>query len=29
VELERRGVDAVIVPSRNVAELVGGAPPAV
>jgi len=29
VELERRGVDAVIVPARNVAELVGGAPPAV
>lgn len=29
VELERRGVDAVIVPPRNVAELVGGAPPAV
>jgi indole-3-glycerol phosphate synthase len=29
VELERRGVDAVIVPSRNVAELVGGAPPTV
>lgn len=27
--LERRGVDAVIVPARNVAELVGGAPPAV
>jgi indole-3-glycerol phosphate synthase len=29
VELERRGVDAVIVPARNVAELVGGAPPVV
>jgi indole-3-glycerol phosphate synthase len=29
VELERRGVDAVIVPARNVAELVGGSPPAV
>jgi indole-3-glycerol phosphate synthase len=29
VELERRGVDAVIVPARNVAELVGGAPPSV
>ena len=29
VELERRGVDAVIVPAQNVAELVGGAPPAV
>jgi indole-3-glycerol phosphate synthase len=29
VELERRGIDAVIVPARNVAELVGGAPPAV
>jgi indole-3-glycerol phosphate synthase len=29
VELERRGVDAVIVPAGNVAELVGGAPPAV
>jgi indole-3-glycerol phosphate synthase len=29
VELERRGMDAVIVPARNVAELVGGAPPAV
>jgi indole-3-glycerol phosphate synthase len=29
VELERRGVDAVIVPARNVAELVGGAPPTV
>jgi indole-3-glycerol phosphate synthase len=29
VELERRGVDAVIVAARNVAELVGGAPPAV
>jgi indole-3-glycerol phosphate synthase len=29
VELERRGVDAVIVPPRNVAELVGDAPPAV
>jgi indole-3-glycerol phosphate synthase len=29
VELERRGVDAVIVPARNVAELVGGPPPAV
>ena len=29
IELERRGVDAVIVPARNVAELVGGAPPAV
>jgi hypothetical protein len=29
IELERRGVDAVIVPSRNVAELVGGAPPTV
>lgn len=28
VELERRGMDAVIVPARNVAELVGGAPPA-
>jgi len=28
-ELERRGVDAVIVPARNVAELVGGAPPTV
>jgi indole-3-glycerol phosphate synthase len=27
VELERRGMDAVIVPARNVAELVGGAPP--
>ena len=24
-----RGVDAVIVPARNVAELVGGAPPTV
>ena len=29
VELERRGVDAVIVPARNVAELVGDAPPSV
>jgi len=29
VELERRGVDAVIVRARNVAELVGGAPPSV
>lgn len=29
VELERRGMDAVIVPARNVAELVGGAPPSV
>jgi len=29
VELERRGMDAVIVPARNVAELVGGAPPTV
>jgi indole-3-glycerol phosphate synthase len=29
VELERRGVDAVIVPARNVAELVGGTPPTV
>ncbi len=29
VELERRGIDAVIVPARNVAELVGGAPPSV
>ena len=29
VELERRGMDAVIVPARNVAELVGGAPPVV
>jgi indole-3-glycerol phosphate synthase len=29
VELERRGVDAVIVPARNIAELVGGAPPTV
>jgi len=29
VELERRGLDAVIVPARNVAELVGGAPPTV
>jgi indole-3-glycerol phosphate synthase len=29
IELERRGVDAVIVPARNVAELVGGAPPTV
>ena len=29
VELERRGMDAVIVPAQNVAELVGGAPPAV
>ncbi len=29
VELERRGVDAVIVPARDVAELVGGAPPSV
>lgn len=29
VELERRGFDAVIVPALNVAELVGGAPPAV
>jgi indole-3-glycerol phosphate synthase len=27
VELERRGMDAVIVAARNVAELVGGAPP--
>lgn len=27
LELERRGVDAVIVPARNVAELVGGVPP--
>jgi hypothetical protein len=29
IELERRGVDAVIVPARNVADLVGGAPPVV
>jgi indole-3-glycerol phosphate synthase len=29
VELERRGMDAVIVPARNVAELVGGPPPVV
>jgi hypothetical protein len=29
LELERRGMDAVIVPARNVAELVGGAPPTV
>jgi indole-3-glycerol phosphate synthase len=29
LELERRGIDAVIVPSRDVAELVGGAPPTV
>ena len=29
VELERRGMDAVIVPARNVAQLVGGAPPSV
>jgi hypothetical protein len=29
IELERRGVDAVIVPAGNVAELFGGAPPAV
>jgi indole-3-glycerol phosphate synthase len=29
LELERRGVDAVIVPARDVAELVGGAPPVV
>ena len=28
VELERRGMDAVIVPSRNIAELVGRTPPA-
>ena len=28
-ELERRGMDAVIVPAHNVAELVGGAPPSV
>ena len=29
LELERRGMDAVIVPPRNVAELVGAAPPGV
>jgi len=29
LELERAGIDAVIVPAGNVAELVGGAPPAV
>ena len=29
LELERRGIDAVIVPARNVAELVGGAPPTI
>ena len=29
LELERRGIDAVIVLARDVAELVGGAPPAV
>ena len=29
LELERAGVDAVIVPARDVAELVGGAPPTV
>jgi indole-3-glycerol phosphate synthase len=29
VELERRGMDAVIVPARNVADVVGGAPPGV
>jgi indole-3-glycerol phosphate synthase len=29
LELERRGMDAVIVPPRNVAELVGAAPPTV
>ncbi|MHB8641721.1 MAG: beta/alpha barrel domain-containing protein [Gaiellaceae bacterium] len=29
VELERRGVDAVIVPAHNVAALVGGVPPRV
>jgi hypothetical protein len=29
LELERRGMDAVIVPPENVAELVGDAPPPV
>jgi len=29
LELERAGIDAVIVPARDVAALVGGAPPAV
>jgi indole-3-glycerol phosphate synthase len=29
LDLERRGIDAVIVPPQNVAELVGDAPPEV